>query len=170
MIAGAVLVGAGQVARTLDGRGFSANALDMRPASPAVSHAPFSLAAPPGAAAPAAPAQPAERGELPIVTYDSFDRRFTGPILAEAEKACWVPAVARGASEDIVYLFLDVAVDGVVQKVEPEEPPPLPDPQLGKLAELHQCIARMAKKVRFMPLPAPVRGARVAAHRHVQKD
>jgi len=134
-----------------------------RPPIPAVEAPGASTATPPAGSGSA----PLER---PIVTYDSFDRRFEGKLVNEAEKKCWGPAAARNVRDDIVYLYLDVATDGTVQKVEVEDSAPHGvDPELEKLRELHRCVGDIAKQVRFMPLPAPVRNARVAAHRHVQK-
>lgn len=174
---GAVLVGCGVIAivtgvglarisRAIEGRlpglATSSAVADPQARFPAASPEP---------PVPAPPAAATALVEYPLVTYDSFDRRFSGPLLAEAEAKCWAAADARHASEDIVYLLLDVATDGTVLQVEPEEPPPDPrDPEQAKLAELHRCVATVAKKVRFMTLPAAVRGARVAAHRHVQKN
>jgi hypothetical protein len=171
VVAWAVLHGAGSISRALDGRIQAAapaheSARPGAEASPSVSYEPAPAAARGAASSPPAPAGSTAL-ELPIVTYDSFDRRFAGALAAEAERRCWAPAVARGASEDTVYLRLNVAVDGSVQSALVEEGPrgPTEDPGQVALRPLRLCVADVVRGMRFMRLPEPVAGAYVAAHR-----
>jgi hypothetical protein len=171
VVAWAVLHGAGSISRALDAR-FQAVPPALEPARPGADVPPAASSGTALAAtASAAPSSPAPAGstplELPIVTYDSFDRRFAGALSAEAERRCWGPAVARGASEDTVYLRLNVAVDGSVQSALLEEGPRgrTEEPEQVALRPLRQCVAEIVRGMRFMRLPEPVTGAYVAAHR-----
>lgn len=179
VLAGALLVSlsvvrsAAHVVAALDRRALPvAQVASLPGASPAASPSealPLVTAASPGVPPPAlavAAAAPGDGGvlELPIVTFDSFDRRFNGKLQAEAEARCWASGKKQWPADDVVYLYLDVATDGRVERAEPRVVlGPQDDAPLRSVLE--RCVAELARRVVFMRLPEPVKQARVAAHR-----
>jgi hypothetical protein len=158
-----VVYGAARVATAIEQRAPAAPASGVPlPASPNLAPA----AAPASVTSAAPPAPDGGVLELPIVTYDSFERRFAGPLAAEAEARCWKPAAELGPADEVIYLYLDVSVDGRVERAVVERRPPLAaPPPKAHIEALGRCVAEVARKVVFMRLPEPVSSARVAAHR-----
>jgi len=147
--------------------------LEVRAAAVAVASLPS-----PNAAAVNAPASEARASAVPgsdpgaarldprgipvdrIVTYDSFERLWRGDLAREADKTCWRPLEAKGERlQPMTHFIVTVSAKGDVTDVAPDS---VDTDEPSK--KLHDCVAKIVRKVRF-PEPGKAHSGRVQADR-----
>jgi len=96
-----------------------------------------------------------------IVAYDSFERLWRGALAREAETSCWRSLEASGHArlQPITHFLVTVSAKGDVTDVVPDS---VDTDESSR--KLHECVAKIVKKMRF-PEPGKAHSGRVQADR-----